>query len=297
MGFNYRIDCNSKTSIYVNRDNIIDAYFNEVRRFPLLSEEEERNLFDTLKNAPTEKEREKAKKKLIESNLRFVISIAKKLGTPDTFLDLVNEGNIGLIKAIEKFDIDKDYHLITYALSWIVAYIKNYQILQQNSVVPPNALKLHNYVKNVTKEFFVKNERNPTSHEIADMIREKFDFKITNLEDVELGKMVSIDEKYGVIEDDETFEDSNMYLDKTHTNNIQDNIDTEYKTHKLNFFLGKLDEREQFIVKRHYGIGCVEESFDTIGLQLTPMLGGERVRQICNLAVKKMQKYKSMVKD
>ena len=88
-----------------------------------------------------------------------------------------------------------------------------------------------------------------------------------------------------------------MYLDKTHTNNIQDNIDTEYKTHKLNFFLGKLDEREQFIVKRHYGIGCVEESFDTIGLQLTPMLGGERVRQICNLAVKKMQKYKSMVKD
>ena len=106
------------------------------------------------KNAPTEQERNKAKNKLIEANLRFVISIAKKLGTPETFLDLVSEGNIGLIKAIEKFDEEKECHLITYALSWIVAYIKNYQITQQNSVVPPNALKLHNYVKNVTREFF-----------------------------------------------------------------------------------------------------------------------------------------------
>lgn len=297
MSFNYRVDCSSKTSIYVNRDNIIDAYFNEVRRFPLLSEDEERELFEQLHNAPTKEEREKAKNKLIESNLRFVISIAKKLGTPETFLDLVSEGNIGLIKAIEKFDIEKDYHLITYALSWIVAYIKNYQILQQNAVVPPNALKLHNYVKNVTKDFFAKNERNPTPHEIADMVRERFDFKITNLEDVELGRMISIDEKYGVIDDDETVEDSNMYLERTNSNNIEDDIDKDYKLHKLNFFLGKLDEREQFIVKRHYGIGCEQESFDTIGLQLEPMLGGERVRQICNLAVKKMRNYKRMVKE
>lgn len=295
MGFNYKFDCSSKTSFFVNKDGISDAYFNEVRRIPLLTEKEERELVLQYKNGASEREREKAKNKLVESNLRFVISIAKKLGTPETFLDLVSEGNIGLIKAIEKFNVDKECHLITYALSWIVAYIKNYQITQLNSVVPPNALKLHNYIKNVTREFYMKNERNPTPHEIADLVRKKFDFRITNLEDVELGKMISIDEKYGVIDDDETVEETEMYLSRTSTNNIQDDIEDEYKHHKLNFFLGKLEDRERFIVERHYGIGCEQESFDTIGLQID--LGGERVRQICNAAVKKMKKYKAMVND
>ena len=297
MGFNVKIDCSSKTSFFVNRDGINEIYFNEVRRIPLLTQEEESVLLDKFRNASTKKERDAAKNKLIESNLRFVISIAKKLGTPDTFLDLVSEGNIGLIKAIEKFNPDKECHLITYALSWIVAYIKNYQITQLNAVVPPNALKLHNYVKNVTKDFFAENERNPTAHEIADLVRKKFDFRITNLEDVELGRMISIDEKYGVMDEDDTVEDSTLYLARTSSNNIQENIDEEYKKHKLDFFLGKLDDRERFIVKRYYGIGCEQESFDTIGLQLTPELGGERVRQICNVAVSKMKKYKSMVKD
>ena len=297
MAFNYRIDCNSKTSIYVNNDNINATYFNEIRKFPLLTEDQEKELVSIYKNSTSEREKEKAKNKLIESNLRFVISIAKKLGTPDTFLDLVNEGNIGLIKAIEKFDDKKECHLITYALSWIVSYIKNYQITQQNSVVPPNALKLHNYVKNVTKEFFAKNERKPTAHEIADLVREKFDFKIKNLEDVELGRMISIEEKYCVNDDDNTVEDSNIYLRRTSANNINDNIEEEYVKHKLDFFLNRLNERERFIVKHYYGIGCLEESFDTIGLQLKPELGGERVRQICNDAVKKMKRYKTMVKD
>ncbi len=301
MGFNVKIDCSSKTSFYVNNDGINDIYFNEVRRIPLLTQEQENELVEKYRNAPTEKERQAAKNKLIESNLRFVISIAKKLGTPDTFLDLVSEGNIGLIKAIEKFNPNKECHLITYALSWIVAYIKNYQITQMNAVVPPNALKLHNYVKNVTKDFFAENERNPTANEIADLVRKKFDFRITNLEDVELGRMISIDEKYGVMDEDDTVEESTVYLARTSSNNIQDDIEEEYKKHKLDFFLGKLDERERFIVKRYYGIGCEQESFDTIGLQLTEELGGElggeRVRQICNVAVKKMKKYKTMVKD
>ena len=297
MSFNYKIDCTNRTNFFVKKDDVSEAYFNEVRRLPLLTETEEQELVVQFKTAPTEEERQKAKNKLIESNLRFVISIAKKLGTPETFLDLVSEGNIGLIKAVEKFDINRDCHLITYALSWIVAYIKNYQITQVNSVVPPNALKLHNYVKNVTKEFFSKNERNPTPHEIADLVRKKFDFKITNLEDVELGRMISIDEKYGVIDEDDTVEESSLYLQRTSSNNIGEDIEEEYTKHKLDFFLGKLDERERFIVERHYGIGCVEESFDTIGLQLKPELGGERVRQICNDAVRKMKRYKTMVKN
>lgn len=295
MGFGYRFNCHSHNSFYIDRDNIHDAYFNDVRRYPILSESDTKRLVNIMNdnNKPNE-ERERAKNRLVECNLRFVISIAKKLGTPETFLDLVSEGNIGLIKAIEKFDTNKKCHLITYALSWIVAYIKNYQITQLNSVVPPNALKLHNYVKNVTRTFFKENERNPTPHEIADMVREKFDFNIGNLEDVEMGRIISIDEKYSIIEEDDTVEDSDIYLARTSSNNIQENIDEEYQKHKLDFFLGKLSKRERFVVERHYGIGCEQESFDTIGLHLD--LGKERIRQICVEAVKKMQRYKEMVK-
>ena len=65
--------------------------------------------------------------------------------------------------------------------------------------------------------------------------------------------------------------------------------------HQLDFFIGKLNERERFVIERSYGIGCIAESFDTIGLRLD--LGKERVRQICVAAVKKMQKYKEMVEE
>ena len=294
MSFNYRVHCGSHKTIYVDRDNIHDAYYNDVRKYPILSEEEERELINRYNFGKTEEEREKAKEKLITSNLRFVVSIAKKLGTTSTFLDLINEGNIGLIKAVEKFDPSKKYRLTTYAVSWIVAYIKNYQITQVKSVVPPNTLKLHNYVKNVTKEFFVENERNPTPHEIADLIRKKYNFKITNLEDVELGRMISIEEKFNVSEDD-TFEDSNIYVQRTSASNtINNNIEQDYKRHQLEFFLGRLSEREREIVERAYGIGCEEESFDTIALDMN--ICGERVRQICVNAVKKMQEYTTQIK-
>ena len=294
MSFNYQIHCNSKKTIYIDRDNIHDAYYNDVRKYPLLTEDEQKELIEKYKFGKTYEEREKAKEKLITSNLRFVVSVAKKLGTSDTFLDLINEGNIGLIKAIEKFDPNKKYKLITYAVSWIVAYIKNYQLTQLKSVVPPNTLKLHNYVKNVSREFFITNEREPTPHEIADLVRKKFNFTISNLEDVELGKIISIDEKYGVDSDSDTFADTSHYNARTcTTNTINNDIEMEYKKHQLNFFLGKLSEREKYIVERVYGIDCEAETFETVGLSLN--LCGERVRQICVGAVKKMQDFKKRI--
>lgn len=290
---NIKINCKSQTGFFINRDNIHDAYFNDVRRYPVLTEEQTKNLVHEYQCGETEQIREKAKAKLVEGNLRFVISIARKLGTQETFLDLVNEGNIGLIKAIEKFDPSIGCHLITYALSWIVAFMRNYLVTQTKIVVPPNALKLHNYVKTVTNEFFETNQRNPSSSEIAEMIREKFDFNIKNLEDVELGKIISIEEKYTAMGDNNTVQDSDIYIRRTSSNNIEDTINEEYKKSQLEFFLGKLDEREKYIVEKCYGIGCTKESFDTVGENLE--LGGERVRQICVNAVKKMRRYKNMV--
>lgn len=293
MEINFR--CNSEASFYVNRDYITSAYFEDVRSFPILSAEEEKELVYKMNHGRTNEEKFNAKKKLIESNLRFVISIARKLGTKNSFLDLVNEGNIGLIRAIEKFDVNKGYKLITYAVSWIIAAIQEYQISKERSIIPPNALKLHRMIKNATKQFLRENDRNPTQQEIADIVREKFDFAITNLEDVELSKIISINENYSVLGDGETFEESELYQSKTCSNNVQDDIEKEYIKHKLNFFLNKLTKREKEIVERYYGINGEEESFDMIALDMK--IGGERARQICMEAIKKMQKYTKMVEN
>lgn len=98
-------------------NDFIKLYFNEISKIPLLSAEEEKVLAYNIRYHENEDE---AKKKLISSNLRLVISIAKKfLGSRLSFLDLIQEGNTGLIKAIEKFDPDKDFKFSTYATRWI----------------------------------------------------------------------------------------------------------------------------------------------------------------------------------
>ena len=120
---NLQIKCNNKNSFYLNRNIIQEAYFTDVRHYPILNENEEYELLYKVQNGETKEEREEAKKRLVECNLKFVISIAKKLGNQENFSDLVSEGNIGLMDAIDKFDISKKCKLITYAVSWIVAYI------------------------------------------------------------------------------------------------------------------------------------------------------------------------------
>ena len=296
MGLKYSIDCKTKGNFFVDRENnITELYFNDIRQYPVLTEEEERETFFTFRHAVSEKERNSAKDKLINSNLRFVVSIAKKFGTSDTFFDLVSEGNIALIQAIDKYEPDKGYRLITYAITWIVAAINKYLVTQLKPVVPPNALKINNYVKATVKEFYSKNERNPSSREIADIIREKYNFNISNFDDIEIGHFISIDEKCTLSDDEGTVEDSQPFTERTSSNNVQETIDEDYKRHKVDFLLGKLSERERYVVERVYGIGCQEESYDTIGLRLN--LCGERVRQICNLAVKKMKDYKDTIKD
>lgn len=287
MTLQLRIDSNLGTSYYLNRDRIHDDYFNEIRKYPILNEEEEFELIDKIKNGKTESERERAKNRLVKCNQRFVVAIVKRVGTPSTFLDLVNEGNIGLIKAIEKFDPTRGYRFITYAVSWILASIKEYQLTQVNMVVPPNAAKVNNYVKNVSRKFYNENEREPTPEEIMDLVKKEFNFNITSVEDVELGHTISIEEKYNsMMDDDDKFENSILYTSKTGSNNINDAIEKNDINKQLDFFLGKLTKRERFVVEKKCGIGCLEEGFDTIAMRLN--LTYERIRQIYVGAIKKM---------
>lgn len=279
-----RFSTSNYSSFYTDKESFLRTYFSDIRRFSLLSESEEKKYMRIYKKGKTQEERDAAKKKLIESNLRFVVSVAKKMSNGDNILDVINEGNIGLIKAIENFDITKNVKLITYAVSWIIVYIQNYTMKQQTLVSQPNAMKLNHYTNNVTQHFIKENERTPTQEEVAEIIKEKFNFDVTSVEDVNLTRAISIEEKFGGT-DNETFETSDTYLSKTKSNNIQEEIDKEYKNHQLNQFFSLLDNREKQIVKKYYGFGCTPQSYEYIAEDMG--LTSERCRQICLAAIKK----------
>lgn len=281
-----RINIKQQTSFFIEKNDTIESYFSDIKKYPVLDIDEEKRLLYSYKNGETQKEREEARAKLINSNLRFVISLARKMGTKETLTDLIAEGNIGLIKAIEKFDMEKDCRLITYASSWITACIRKYQTTLQNAVTPPNSQKITNLVNKVNKDFFMENERKPFPEEIMHEIKKKYNFNVTCVEDVELGTFTSIDE---AIDNKDEFNDTlNLYNERTSTNNVEVMIDDEYIRASTNFYLNRLNERERSIVMKKLGIGGQERSLSDIAKEMC--LCKESVRQIYNAAINKLRK-------
>lgn len=285
------VNCKSVLGYNFGNDDVMSSYLKEVRRFPLLDNDEERRLLEIYKNGTDEAEREKAKEKLVQSNLRFVISIARKLGTSENFHDLISEGNIGLLKAIEKYDLDSNCKLTTYAVSWIMVQIQEYKMKVQKMVVPKNISKLTRFVKNAVDELYAENERKPYYDEIAARIKEKYNYGVVSLDDVSLGaNIISVSEKYdNGSSESNTVEDGHEFTKTTSRNSVEDYMDEQDSSFEVNFFLSKLNERERFIVTRKHGIGCIPQSLDSIGYDLG--IGKERTRQIYTASLKKMRKF------
>jgi RNA polymerase primary sigma factor len=142
----------------------IKLYFNDISKIPLLNGEEEKAIAMRIKRGD-----EEAKKKLIESNLRLVISIAKRFfGSRLSFSDLIQEGNVGLIKAIEKFDPEKEFKFSTYATWWIKQSItKAIADMSKNVRIPVHLIDEINSYNRAYQDLFQKLGREPTSKEIG----------------------------------------------------------------------------------------------------------------------------------
>lgn len=288
MAFKYRVNCNRQVNFFVEQDEVHTAYFNDIRKYETLPYEEERSLLKQAKYGKTVEEKNEARDKLVLANLRFVVSVAKKLANSNNFLDFVNEGNIGLIRAIEKFDLNNKNKFISYAVSWIVYYMRTYKITKDKIVVPPSAMVLETYKTKIKREFFIKNERVPTNEEVADIIADVYGINVNNLDDVEMGKMFSIDETYYL--DDETENSiifSEEYNNRTSSNNVDDNIEDDYNQQQIKHSLDRLTERERFVIEHFYGIGCVNETFEKIAEQIGK--SKETVRKTHNYAIEKMR--------
>ena len=262
-----------------NRESAsLDKYLQEISKYDLISVDEEVELARRIKKGDKE-----AMEKLIKANLRFVVSVAKQYQNQGLSLpDLINEGNLGLIKAAEKFDETRGFKFISYAVWWIRQSIMQ-AINEQSRIVrlPLNQVSSLTKYKKAIQEFEQEHHRKPTEEELAELL-ETTEEKIKKTASA-AGKAVSVDAPF--MEDDD-----NSLLDVLVNEDAPKADETLIKESlrvEIERALSTLTEREREIIKLSFGIGCEAISLEEIGERYG--LTRERVRQIREKALKKLR--------
>lgn len=269
-------------SITNRNSEALDKYLVEIGRAPMVSIEEEIELAQAIKKGGRAGER--AKNKLVEANLRFVVSVAKQYQHQGlTLTDLIDEGNIGLIKAAERFDETRGFKFISYAVWWIRQSILQ-AIAEQSRIVrlPLNQVGSLNKVNHEINKFEQENLRRPSVEEIAD--RTGVDEEKISQSMAASGHHVSIDAPFGD-DDDNAMVDVMSSGDDSRTDK---QVDHESMSMELKQVLGQvLKERERQIVCACFGIGEPEKGLEEIGDKMG--LTRERVRQIREKSISKLR--------
>ena len=269
-------------SITNRSSEALDKYLVEIGREPMITVDEEIELAQEIHKGG--KKGERAKEKLIKANLRFVVSVAKQYQHQGLSLtDLIDEGNIGLVKAAEKFDETRGFKFISYAVWWIRQSILQ-AIAEQSRIVrlPLNQVGAISKINQVTNEFIQKHNRRPSIHELADM---------TGIDEARIRQSQSADNHHMSIDapfsddDDNSMSDMLASGDDSRTDR---GVDFESMSDDLKSVLqNTLKDRERKIVIECFGIGCPEKGLEEIGTEM--QLTRERVRQIREKAIEKIR--------
>ena len=274
-------------STIVNNDDILQMYLKQIGRKKMLTKDEEIELGRIIKET-SGAERKKAINKLVQANLRLVVSIAKKyIGQGVLFMDLVQEGSLGLIKAAEKFDYKKNFKFSTYATWWIkqtiIRAISNHA---RTIRIPVHMLEKIRRYKKACSKICLDDTLNQDDETIAKLSGLEL-HKIEEVKNAIKTEPVSLDT---LVTDDLCIQDyveDNTYISPE---NCAQNSLQENDVIKL---ISVLDKREQEIIKRRYGIN--EEEPKTLE-QIGNIMGfsKERIRQIENIAIRKLREVKNI---
>ena len=281
------VDCKNQNTSFWNRDENTLMYFDDIRNTPLLSQEEERELLRITKMGDAN-EALAARNRLVECNQRFIVSVARKWASSNNLLDIVNEANLGLLEAIDEYDINLNNRLLTYAIHHIRKHIQTYVVTKQPLMHPKNPFKIYNYVAKVKNKFFAENHYFPSNEQVQEILWEKYKIRIAHSEDIQQYNFESIYANESDCDKDGHALTYNVdYEVKTATNNISDHIEQYDKRIEVDELLSNLPEREQSILRYYYGIGCNEISLDEIAEKVH--LSHERVRQIIKSSIDKLK--------
>ena len=267
------------TKSITNRESeALDKYLQEIGKEELISPDEEVELAQRIKKGDA-----KALERLTKANLRFVVSVAKQYQNQGLSLpDLINEGNVGLIKAAEKFDETRGFKFISYAVWWIRQSILQ-AIAEQSRIVrlPLNQVGSVNKINRAVNKFEQENERRPSPEELSahvDLPQDKIDEAMSvNMRHVSVDAPLSNDEEGSLLDllvnSDAPSADSSL-------------VDESLKA-EIEQALSALKERERGIIKAYFGIGEAEQTLDEIGIRFG--LTRERVRQLKEKALQHLR--------
>lgn len=262
-----------------NRESAsLEKYLQEIGHQDLLTADEEVELAQQIKKGDR-----KALERLTKANLRFVVSVAKQYQNKGLSLpDLINEGNLGLIKAAERYDETRGFKFISYAVWWIRQSILQ-AIAEQSRIVrlPLNQVGSVNRIARELNKFEQENERKPSVEEMADRIdlpEEKIEeaMKINT-------HHVSMDAPFAEGEDNSLLD----FLPNTDSPSTDNVLDQESLRTEIGRVLDVLNDREQKVIKAFFGIGMQEMTLEEIGDKYN--LTRERVRQIKEKAIRRLR--------
>ncbi len=269
------------TQTITNRESqSLERYFNEISKVDLLTPEEEVELAKRIKQGD-----ELALEKLTKANLRFVVSVAKQYQNRSLSLnDLINEGNLGLVKAAQKFDETRGFKFISYAVWWIRQSIMQ-ALAEQSRIVrlPLNRTGALSKINKTFAELEQVYEREPTAEELS---------KILDMDEKEITSTLSLSARQLSVDAPFQEGESNSLLDVLENKNTEDTDRSVNYTDSLRIeterALSTLTTREQQVLRMTFGIGGEHPmSLEQIGEKLN--LTRERVRQIKEKAIKKLR--------
>ena len=281
------VDVVLDTSKYLDdvSDDSVRLYLREIGKIPLLNSEEELELAHRVIAGD-----KKAKDKMAEANMRLVVSIAKRYsGRGLDFLDLIQEGNTGLLRAVEKFDPDKGFKFSTYATWWIRQAITRAIADQARTIrIPVHMVETINKLLRTQRRMTQELNREPTIEELAkelDMEPEKVEYVIKIKQDIS-----SLDAGVGRDGDEE---DSVLgdFIEDEDTVSPEDSATNQLLKEQVNDVLSSLSDREQKIVRMRFGLdNGKSHTLEEVGQEFA--VTRERIRQIEAKALAKLRKHK-----
>ena len=268
-------------SITNRSSEALDKYLVEIGRQPLVTIDEEIELAQAIRKGGPEGE--KAKERLVTANLRFVVSVAKQYQHQGlTLTDLIDEGNIGLVKAAEKFDETRGFKFISYAVWWIRQSILQ-AIAEQSRIVrlPLNQVGSVNKINRMLNKFEQENERRPSVDEISEQ---------TDLPEDKVGEAMLANTRHVSVDAPFIDGEDNSLLDVLVNDDApmaDRQLVAESLRSEISNVLQTLNERERCVIKAFYGLGEPEMTLEEIGNKYG--LTRERVRQIKEKAIRRLR--------